>query len=464
MGNMSTVIDQLIEKARKAQHQIEYWSQEQVNQMALAVGWENCKLENAEEIARLAIEETQMGVYEHKVQKHQVKTLGVLRDLKGIKTTGVIETDDEKGLIKIAKPVGVIGALTPVTNCEATLPVKGIYALITRNAIIFAPHPKAKKTAKLVCEKIWAGLEKVGAPKDLVQMIEEPSIELSQELMSKVDLVVATGGGPMVKAAYSSGKPAYGVGAGNAVVIVDETADLAGAAEKIYKGKSFDNATSCSSENSVVIQAGVYDRMISELEKQGGYLCDERERDQLQKALWPDGIHLNKDIVAQPIETIAAIAGLEISKDVKFLMADGKQVSESNPFCKEKLSLVLTVWKYQDFDKAVQIVEDITAINGSGHSCGIHTSREDRIIQLGTRVKVSRVMVNQSQSLGNSGNFSNGMPFTLTLGCGSWGGNITSENITWKHFINTTWVSKPIEMDRPSEEEIFGDYWKKFGK
>ncbi len=461
---MSTLIDELIKKARSAQKAIEFWPQEKVDEMVLAVGWENYKSENAQEIARLAVEETGMGLYEHKVLKHQNKTLGVLRDLKGVKTVGVIETDEKKGLIKIAKPVGVIGALTPVTNCEATLPVKGLYALKTRNAIIFAPHPKAKKTAKLVCEKMWEGLSKVGAPKDLIQTINEPTIELSQELMSKVDLVVATGGGPMVKSAYSSGTPAYGVGAGNAVVIVDETADLASAAEKIYKGKSFDNATSCSSENSVAIQESVYETMIVELKKQGGYLCNDSEREKLKKAMWPDGVHLNKDVVAQPVEKIASLAEINIPAGTKFLMAEGKELSGENPFCKEKLSLVLAVWKYGQFEEAIKLIETITAINGQGHSCGIHTVREDRIIELGTRVKVSRIMVNQSQSLGNSGNFNNGMPITLTLGCGTWGGNITSENVNWKHYMNITWISKPIEINRPTDEEIFGEYWKKFGK
>lgn len=461
---MTSEIENLINKAKSAQRVIEFWPQDKVDDMVLAVGWENYKLENAQEIARLAVQETEMGLYEHKVLKHQNKTFGVLRDLQNIKTVGVIETDKKKGLIKIAKPVGVIGALTPVTNCEATLSVKALYALKTRNAIIFAPHPKAKKTALLVCQKIWAGLDKVGAPRGLVQTIEDPSIEFSQELMSKVDLVVATGGGPMVKSAYSSGTPAYGVGAGNAVVIVDETADLKAAAEKICIGKCFDNATSCSSENSLIIQNEVYEPMIEKLKAQGGYFCSDLDREKLQKAMWPDGIHLNKDIVAQPVEKIARIAGITISSDIKFLMVEGIIISEENPFCKEKLSLVITVWKYDDFQTAVQMIEDITNLNGRGHSCGIHTTSEQRVMELAAKVNVSRIMVNQSHSLGNSGNFTNGMPFTLTLGCGSWGGNITSENITWKHFINTTWVSMPIEMNRPSEEEIFGDYWKKYGK
>jgi len=459
---MSEYIDGLIQKARAAQEQIEFWSQEQVDMMVAAVGWETYK--RADEIARLAIDETKMGVYEHKLLKHQKKTLGVLRDMQDVKTVGVIEEDPAKGLIKIAKPIGVIGALTPVTNCEATLPAKALPALKGRNAIIYAPHPKAKKTAMLVCESMRKGLQKIGAPLDLIQVIEEPSIEKAQELMAAVDLVVATGGGAMVKAAYSSGTPAYGVGAGNAVVIVDETANLAEAAEKIFQGKTFDNATSCSSENSLVIQSSIYDQMIKELEKQGGYFCSDEERAKLKTLMWPDGIHLNGAIVAQPVDKLASMAGMEIPKGTTFLMVEGKEVGREDPFCKEKLSLVLTIWQYEQFEDAVKMVEDITALNGSGHSCGIHTSSEAHILQLGMRAKASRIMVNQAHSYGNSGNYNNGMPFTLTLGCGTWGGNITTENIHWKHYFNTTWISKPIPPVVPDEEDIFAEYWQKFGK
>ena len=459
---MSTTIDGLLKKARAAQQEIESWPQDKVDLMVAAVGWETYK--RADEIARLAIHETQMGVYEHKLLKHQKKTLGTLRDMQGVKTVGVIEEVPEKGLIKIAKPMGVIGALTPVTNCEATLPAKAMPALKGRNAIIFAPHPKAKKTAMLVCESMRSGLEKISAPPDLIQVIKEPSIALAQELMAAVDLVVATGGGAMVKAAYSSGTPAYGVGAGNAVVIVDETANLADAAEKIFQGKTFDNATSCSSENSLVIQSSVYAQMLKELEKQGGYLCSDAERAKLEALMWPDGAHLNGAIVAQPVEKLAALAGLEIPEETTFLMVEGKHVGKNDPFCKEKLSLVLTLWHYEQFEDAVKMVEDITALNGSGHSCGIHTTNEEHILQLGMRAKASRIMVNQAHSYGNSGNYNNGMPFTLTLGCGTWGRNITTENIHWKHYLNTTWISKPIPPVVPDEEEIFGEYWQKFGK
>jgi len=459
---MSTIIDELISKAKVAQSTIEYWPQEKVDDLAAIIGWETYRL--ADKIAKLAVEETGMGVYEHKKAKHEVKTLGVLRDLQGVRTTGVIEEDPEKGLIKIAKPVGVIGALVPVTNCEATFPSKAIPAVKCRNAIIFAPHPKAKRTAVLVVNSLREGLKKAGAPLDLIQMIEEPSIELAKELMSKVDLVIATGGGAMVKSAYSSGTPAYGVGAGNAVVIVDETADLEAAAEKIYKGKTFDNATSCSSENSVILLEKIYEPMVSNLKKFGGYLCNAEERAQLKKVMWPDGTHLNKEIVAQPVSKIAEMANIEIPDGTAFLMVTGEEISENDPFCKEKLSLVLTVWKSKSFDEAITMVERITDLNGRGHSCGIHTKNEGHILELGKKVKASRIMVNQPQSLGNSGNFANGMPFTLTLGCGTWGGNITTENINWKHFLNVTWISKPIDPVKPSEEEIFSKVWKKFGK
>ena len=459
---MANIIGNLLQRARAAQQIIEDWPQDKVDEMVAVVAWETYK--QAKEIARLAIDETQMGVYDHKVLKFEKKTLGVIRDMQGVRTTGVIEEIPELGLIKFAKPVGVIGALTPVTNCEATLPVNALPALKCRNAIIFAPHPRAKKTAELVTESLRQGLMKVGAPLDLVQTIEEPSIDLSTELMSRVDLVIATGGSGMVKSAYSSGTPAYGVGAGNAVVIVDESADLSDAGEKIFKSKTFDNATSCSSENSVILLGSIYDDMINELKKVGGYLCSVEERKALKNAMWPDGIHLNKDIVAQPVNKIAGIANIPVSDTTTFLMVEGEEISQADPFCKEKLSVVLTVWKADSFNEAVDMVKAITNLNGSGHSCGIHTKNDAHIIELGERVKVSRIMVNQSQAYGNSGNYDNGMPFTLTLGCGTWGGNITTENISWKHYMNVTWLSKPIDPVEPDQNVIFGAVWEKFGK
>jgi sulfoacetaldehyde dehydrogenase len=459
---MSELIENLVRNAKKAQSQIEFWTQEKVDEMVAAVGWQ--AYTHAEECGRLAFEETRMGVLKDKIIKHQKKTLGALRDLHGLKTVGLIEEDRKAGLLKYAKPVGVIGALTPVTNASATLPGNCLPMLKTRNAVIFAPHPSAKMTAKMNVDVMRKGLKQVGAPLDLIQCIEEPTIDLTQELMSSVDLVVATGGAGMVKAAYSSGKPAYGVGAGNAVTIVDESADLAGAARKIFLGKTFDFATSCSSENSAVIQENVFDDFVNELKANGGYLCGPEEKEKLAKAMWPDGKHLNKKIVAQSPMVIAELAGLNVPENTTFLMVLGEKIGPDDLFSGEKLSIVLTLWKYTEFAQAIKYVQDITAYSGAGHSCGIHTTNEDHIRALGEQARVSRIMVNQPQSYGNSGNYDNGMPITLTLGCGSWGNNITTENIHWKHFLNITWVSKPIEPVIPDEEVLFGEHWKKYGK
>ena len=459
---MSELIQNLVQKASKAQAQVEFWSQEQIDEMVAAVGWQ--AYSHAEECAVLAFEETGMGIYKDKLIKHQKKTLGALRDLHGLRTVGLIEEDQELGLLKYAKPVGVIGALTPVTNASATLPGNCLPMLKTRNAVIFASHPRAKKTCKLNVEIMRKGLAQVGAPEDLIQCIEEPSIELTQELMREVDLVIATGGAGMVKAAYSSGKPAYGVGAGNAITIVDETADLDAAAKKIFLGKTFDYATSCSSENSVVIQESIFDVFIEKLKGTGGYLCSAAEKDKLRKAMWPDGKHLNKKIVAQSPEVIAKIAEIKVPEGTKFIMVLGEKIGPEDMFSGEKLSIVLTLWKYSAFQDAIDFVQNITAYSGAGHSCGIHTSKEEHVRMLGEQARVSRIMVNQPQSYGNSGNYNNGMPITLTLGCGTWGNNITTENIYWKHFLNITWVSKPIDPIIPDEEKLFGEHWKKYGK
>ncbi len=461
---MSDDIRSLIARARAAQRIIEYWSQAAVDEMVTSAGWEVYKTEHASQCAQSAVFETGLGVYEDKLAKHQKKTLGTLRDLHGLKTTGVIEEDQTKGLIKIAKPVGIIGALTPVTNASSTIAVNGLAMLKCRNAVIFAPHPSAKKTCELTAGFIRQGLRKVGAPEDLVLNLKDPSIELTQSLMREVDLVVATGGGGMVKAAYSSGTPSYGVGAGNSVTVVDETADLKDAAKKIFLSKTFDNATSCSSENSAVIVADVFDEMISNFIMHGGYLCSTEEKIKLRNLMWPDGVHLNRAVVGQPAKKIAHLAGLETPDNTTFLMVIGENVGPQEPFGGEKMSPVLTLWKVENFEKAIELVQSLTSFAGLGHSCGLHTRQDDRILEMGERVRVSRMMVRQPQCYANSGNYDNGMPFSLTLGCGTWGGNISSENIHWKHFLNTTWISKPIEPVVPKEEVIFGHIWEKFGR
>ncbi len=461
---MADSIGELVARAKEAQKAIEYWPQDKVDRMVAAVGWALYKEENAVQCAEMAAKETKMGVYEDKLLKHRKKTLGTLRDLHGVKTVGVIETDEAKGLIKIAKPVGVVAAITPVTNPTSTPAGNGLAILKTRNAVIFGAHLFARKTTGRAIQCMRAGLEKVGAPADLVQELPKPTKERIQELMAAADMVVATGSGALVKAAYSSGTPAYGVGAGNAVCVVDETADLADAAKKIFLSKTFDNATSCSSENSVVIQESVRERMIEALQSHGGYLCTAEDKAALKTTLWPDGAALSPKIVAQSAARIAEMAGLQVPEGTRFLMVAGDQPLEDDLFAREKLSPVVALWTYGAFGEAVELVERITRQCGYGHSCGIHSVNEDHIMELATKSHVSRLLVRQPQCYGNSGNYDNGMPFTMTLGCGTWGGNVTSENITWKHFLNTTWVSKPIEPVVPDENRIFGDYWSQFGK
>lgn len=458
------LVQEMIARARVAQKQVEFCTQEQIDELVAAAGWEVYKMESAVACAKLAHQETGMGVYEDKLLKHQKKILGTLRDLEGVKSAGVIEEIPEKGLIKVAKPVGVVGALIPVTNPTSSVGCNGLAILKNRNAMIFAPHPKAKGCSGLAARFMRDGIKKIGGPVDLIQWIEEPSVALTQELMSAVDLVVATGGAGMVKAAYSSGTPAYGVGAGNATVVVDETADIADAADKIFKGKTFDHATSCSSENSIVVQAGVYDQLLTELKAKGGYLCSAGEKTKLGATMWPDGHALNRKIVAQSALSIAELAGIAVPPDTRFLMVEAEAVGPDEPFAGEKLSLVLTVWKYDEFSEAVQYVRDITGFSGYGHSCGIHSTDDEHIRELAVGAPVSRMIVRQPQSYANSGNYDNGMPFSLTLGCGTWGGNVASENITDKHFRNVTWVSKPIAPVVPTEEGIFKQHWENHGR
>lgn len=449
----------LFERARAAQKIIEDYSQEKVDELVKAIAWVASKEDNAKMIATLAVEETQLGNFNGKYTKMTKKVKGALRDMKDAKTVGVIERDEAKGLIKIAKPVGVIGAIAPTTNPEATPVIKSMCAIKGRNAIVISPHPRANKTTQVVVDLMRAALKKHGAPEDLIIAVDSPTLEISSEVMKQCDLIVATGGGPMVKAAYSSGTPAYGVGAGNAVVIVDETADLKDAAHKIMLSKTFDYATSCSAENSLLIQEGIYDKMIELLKAEGGHLCNKEEKGKIQAALWVDG-HLNRKIIAQPAGKIAEEAGIKIGEDKSFIMVEESGIGKDYPFSGEKLSVVVAIYKYGEFKEAIEKVNSITGYQGKGHSCGIHSNSDEHILELGLKTNVSRIMVRQPHCYGNTGDWANGMPFTMTLGCGTWGGNITSENLSWKHFINTTWVASPIEVVIPSDEELFGDIMK----
>jgi sulfoacetaldehyde dehydrogenase len=462
---MSDELQQMLDRARAAQAAVEHWNQEQVDEMVKAAAWEMIKPEHAKECAELAAKETKMGIYEDKYAKHRNKVLGALRDMEGQQSTGIVDEDPARGIFKVIKPMGVIFAPTPCTNPTATPAVKSIFALKTRNAIIFAPHMLARRCSGKTVEYARQGLKKVGAPEDLIQIMDKPYIEDIQKMMSMADCVISTGGTQSVKAAYSSGKPALGVGAGNSVMIVDETANPAEAARKIFMSKTFDNATSCSAENNVVIQESVYDQVLAELKKNGGYLCSAEEKAQLKAAMWPDGEHIEAKIVARSAARIAnKVASLNVPEDTKFLMVIGDAPVESDKFADEKLSPVMTVWKYREFSEAIEYVRRIHNVRGRGHCCGIHTTREDRIRELAEYAQVSRLMVNQPQCLANSGAFTNGMPYTMTLACGTWGNNSSSDNITWRNMVNYTWVSRPTPENKPDEDKLFSAIWQKYGK
>ena len=449
----------LVERSRVAQKEIDNYTQEQVDELIRAMVWSVARPGVAEEIAQFTLDETQLGNYEGKFLKIQRKTRATLMDIIDDKSVGILEEDPERAIVKIAKPMGVIGALAPSTNPEATPVIKAIHAVKGRNSIIVAPHPRAKLTNKKICDLMRNALETYGAPADLVIGIETPTLELTNELMNQCDRVLATGGGAMVNAAYSSGTPALGVGVGNAVITVDETADLEDASDKIKISKTLDLAASCSADNSVILVNTIYDEMISKFQKKGGYLVSEEEKEKLKNTLWDEEGHLNTAIVAQPAEKIAEMADISIPEGTEFYIVPETGWGPDHPFSGEKLSVVMALYKADNIDHAIELTNNIQSYQGQGHSCGIYSNSDENIMKLANVTKTSRVMVNQPQSASNSGNLWNGMRQTFSLGCGSWGGNGTNNNISWRDLINETWVSKPLTETKElrSDEELFGD-------
>ena len=456
-------IEVLIERSRKAQKQIENYTQDQVDELIKAMVWSVAKPGIAEKIAQFTVDETQLGNYDGKFLKIQRKTRATLMDIINDKSVGILEEDLERAIVKIAKPMGVIGALSPSTNPEATPVIKSIHAIKGRNSIIVAPHPRAKLTNKMICDLMRDAIEKCGGPADLVQAIEIPSLELTNELLAQCDRVLATGGGAMVNAAYSSGTPALGVGVGNAVITVDDTADLDDAAEKIRISKTLDLAASCSSDNSVILVEPIYDEMISKLKEKGGFLVSEDQKEKLKKTLWDEEGHLNTAIVAQPAQKIAEMANIEIPEETGFYIVPETGWGKDFPFSGEKLSVIMALYKADNIDHAIELTNNIQAYQGQGHSCGIYSNNDENIMKLANSTKTSRVMGNQPQAASNSGNLWNGMRQTFSLGCGSWGGNGTNNNISWRDLINETWVSKPLSKTKElmSDEELFGDVMNK---
>ncbi|MGY6276647.1 aldehyde dehydrogenase family protein [Methylomonas sp. MgM2] len=465
-GNIDAEIGRLILNAQAAQSEIAEYEQAQVDRLTVAIAWAVVRQDRAESLAKLAVDEGGFGNYADKVGKIRNRIMGTLADISTIKTVGIVEEIPEQGLIKIAKPVGVVAALIPTTGPDATPPLKALLVLKGRNAIIIAAHPRTQNTTALAVDYMREACVKVGAPADLIQLIQKPSLAKTRELMRQADLIVATGGEAMVKAAYSSGTPAYGVGVGNSVHVVDETADIVDAANTIAAAKTFDYATSCLADNAVVAEHHIYDELVSELEANGGYLCNAEEKARLQKLMWPEiGTAIPAvEVIAKSAAHIGRLAGIALPAGKLFIIVEEGGVGPEHPFSGEKLSPVLTLYRYRDgIANAVKLVNAITAYQGRGHTCGIRSTAEANIMALAMGTKTARVMVNQSLNEG-AGSPRNGLPYTLSLSCGTWGGNITTENVNAKHFVNLTWVSRPIARRTIDEQRLFAEYWEKFGQ
>ncbi len=449
-------VDALIGRARTAMQQADAYDQATVDRLIRAVAWAGGNEITAGRLAKMSVEESGMGSPE---PRRRAKVLGILRDALRQKSMGIIEELPDKGIVKYAKPAGVIASLIPVTSPYVTPIGIAIYAIKCKDAVIFSPHPASRNTTQETVRVMRAALERLGAPVDLVQCVEKPTIPIANALMTGCDLTIATGGQPMVRAAYSSGKPAYGVGAGNATMVIDETADIEEAARNTRISKTNDNGSGCSADGNLLVDSRIYDRLLAQLQQEGGYLVSAREKEQLRRAYWDTDGHRTPDTIARPASVVAAKAGIALPPDRTFLLVEEDQIGKQHLFSTEKLGPVLAVFKYQGFEDALDKVRQIFDTGGKGHSCGIYSFDDDHIHRLALTAPVSRMMVRQVQSAANAGTFTNGMPMTSSMGCGIWGGNITNENVALKHYMNVTWVSRPIPEDRPSEEELFGEFY-----
>ena len=451
-------LDQAFERATKALAIIETYDQARVDRLCQAVAWAVANKRTFTRLVEMGIEESGLGDAVSRMGK-RMKIRGVLRDALRQKSVGVIEELPEKGIVKYGKPAGIIACVVPTTNPDLTPAGNAIYAIKARDVVIFSPHPRSKKTSFETVRLMREALAREGAPADILQCLTKVNIPMSQALMARADLIIATGGQPMVRAAYSSGTPAYGVGAGNSTMIIDETANVEEAARNTRLSKTSDFGSGCSADGNLIIEASVFDRMLKQLQVEGGYLASEEEKAALRRAMWDDEGHRTANTVAIAPQQLAKIAGFSIPADRKFIIVHGDGIGKEHLFSSEKLTTLLAVYKYSSFDKALDMMRGIYEVGGKGHSCGIYSFDQEHIDRLALAAPVSRIMVRQPQSKANAGAFNNGMPMTSSLGCGTWGGNVVSENVHLKHYMNTTWVSVPIKEDKPSDAELFGLFY-----
>lgn len=453
-------VDLVMARARAAQTRYETdATQLRYDRAAQAAGWAIMHPDHNRALAELSVQTTGLGNVADKITKNHRKTLGLMRDIAAAKTWGVVADDPATGITEIARPVGVVGAVVPSTNPAATPANNIINALKGGNAIVLSPSPKGVPACALLLDYIYAEFDKIGADRDLVQMVPAPgSKEKTQRMLEGSDIVVVTGSQDNVRRAYSCGKPSIGVGAGNVTVIIDETADLAAAASKIAASKTFDNATSCSSENEVIVVDAVYDAFVAEMAKTGGALVQDEAA--IIAKLWPNG-HLNRDVIAQDADKMLVALDMvgKVPADTTYLAVETAGIGPDHPLSGEKLSRVLALYTAKDFEDATRIAGDILSYQGAGHSIGLHSSDDSRALALGQTIPTCRVIVNQAHCFATGGAFNNGMPFSLSMGCGSWGGNSIDDNLNWRHFIQTTKIVREIPAVEPAVEDIFAEYW-----
>lgn len=461
-----TVIDDMVARAQIAQQAYEAMgSQELFDFACQAVAWALMEPGRNRLLAKMAVAETGLGNVEDKIKKNHNKTLGLLRDLQQVKSFGHIGDHSELGLSTYLRPKGVIAAIVPSTNPLATPVNNTINALKTGNAIIIAPSPKGVKPAQKLIGYINEALASLGLPEHLVQMSSAPSKPKTERLMQLADLVIVTGSQSNVRAGYRSGTPAIGVGAGNVVTIIDETADIDAAAEKIAASKCFDNATSCSSENSVIALNANYQQVSDALVRQGGLLLTDDEVRRLERIHWHEG-KLTTTLLAQDIDKMITALGLEgrATPGTKFLIAPQTEIGPDHLLTGEKMSRFLSLYRANDFDHACTKAMAIQSYQGAGHSLGLHSQNDQRARSLAMKAKTCRVIVNQAHGFATGGFFNNGLAFSLSMGCGSWGGNTIDSNLNWEHFVNRVNVVRVIKENKPALDDVFGTYWSQFGK
>ncbi len=448
-------IADLVSKAKAAQKEFESYSQEQVDRLVRIVG--KTVHDNAEELARMAVDESRMGVYEDKVLKNKGKPRIIWNSLKGKKSVGIIDRDEEKGIIYVAKPVGVVAMVTPCTNPIVTPMCNAMFVLKGRNAGIVAPHPRAKKCGTYTIDLINEEFRKLGAPEHLLQIIEEPSLDLTNELMRAVDVIIATGGMGVVKASYSSGKPSFGVGAGNVQVIIDRDVEIKPAVDKIITGRIFDNGIICTGEQCVLAPEEKLDEVVDIFKKSGAYYSDdEAELDKFRRAIFTEDGIMNKEVVGQSVQTVCTLAGVAVPEATRVLLLKARGPGSADLLCKEKMCPVLTILPYTSFEDAVEIAHTNLLLDGIGHTVAIHSNNREHIEYAGTVLPISRLTVNQVSSTSTGGSFKNGFAPTTTLGCGSWGNNSISENLTYTHLLNIARIGLFNEdAPVPKDEEIW---------